>query len=170
MASCAYCNTAILFGGTKQGDLRYCNAECQQQGMLVGVADQIPKKDVDRIVMQVHSGACPRCNGPGPVDVHTSYRVWSAVALTSWSSRPAICCRSCAVKKTLGDTAFCAVLGWWGFPFGLLVTPVQIGRNLFALVKGQEPTSPTPALDKMVRLQLASSLVAQHQGKETGTE
>ncbi len=163
MASCAYCNTSILFGGKRLGDLRFCNAECQQRGGLAIVASEIPDSEVSRYVMQVHNGSCPLCNGQGPVDVHTSYRVWSALVLTQWSSRPSICCRSCGIKKTLGDTAFSAVLGWWGLPWGLLMTPVQIIRNVFSLVRGPDPTTPTPALHRLVRLRLALSLAAQRQ-------
>ena len=160
MASCAYCNTTILFGGKKQGELRFCNAECQQRGFLANVAGQIPEQEVSRYMAQVHQGNCPRCKGQGPVDVHTSYRVWSALLLTSWSSRPAICCRGCGIKKTLGDTVFSAVLGWWGFPWGLVMTPVQVVRNMTSLLKAPDPTRPTPALQQMVRLQLASAIVA----------
>lgn len=28
MAKCGYCGTTILFGGKKDGDLRFCNDEC----------------------------------------------------------------------------------------------------------------------------------------------
>ena len=163
MAACAYCNTTILFGGKKQGDLRFCNAECQQKGTLAAVASQIPEQEVGPYVMQVHQGTCPRCHGQGPVDVHTSYRVWSALLFTSWSSRPAVCCRSCGIKKTLGDTLFSATLGWWGLPWGLLMTPVQVVRNLFTLFRAPNPAHPTPALKQLIRLQMASALAANRQ-------
>jgi hypothetical protein len=42
MARCAYCNTVILFGGVKDGDLRFCNETCHQQGQFLLVADQVP--------------------------------------------------------------------------------------------------------------------------------
>jgi len=163
MASCAYCNTTILFGGKKQGDLRFCNAECEQRGFLMSLANQIPQRDVDGYVARVHSGNCPACDGQGPVDVHTSYRVWSALLMTSWSSRPAISCQGCGSKRKIGDAVFSVLLGWWGFPWGLLVTPLQIGRNILGFFQTPDPATPSPALEKMLRLQLAAQVVQDRQ-------
>lgn len=41
MASCAYCNTRILFGGKRDGDRRYCNEKCLHQGLLSDAASQL---------------------------------------------------------------------------------------------------------------------------------
>ena len=156
MARCGYCNTFILIGGTKDGDLRFCNAECAARGALKRVADQLPQESVRQFIRSVHEGKCPRCQGPGPVDVHTSYRVWSALVLTSWSSRPAVTCGSCGTKSKLGNLVYCLFLGWWGLPFGVLITPVQIGRNLVALFTGPDPSTPSPKLENILRLHLAA--------------
>jgi hypothetical protein len=93
------------------------------------------------------------------VDVHTSYRVWSALVLTQWQSRPLVSCKSCGTKQKLGDTAFSLVLRWWGFPCGILMTPVQLGKNIFALMKTPDPGSPSPALEKILRLHLAAQVI-----------
>jgi hypothetical protein len=45
-------------------------------------------------VEEVHRSNCPRCSGPGPLDVYKAHQVWSALVLTSWSSRPALSCKS----------------------------------------------------------------------------
>lgn len=158
MASCAYCNTTILFGGRGNGGLRFCNATCEQKDALAAVASQLPASDVAAYIAQVHRGNCPKCSGPGPVDVHTSYRVWSALILTSWASRPLLGCRKCGMKQKLGDTAFSAILGWWGLPWGIIMTPVQIVRNLFSLAAPPDPSAPSPALEKILRLHLAEQL------------
>jgi hypothetical protein len=159
MASCAYCNTTILFGGKRNGDLRFCNEKCEQRGSLSLVANRLSSTDVASYIGRVHQGRCPECSGPGPVDVHTSYRVWSALVLTQWSSRPLVGCKPCGTKQKLGDTAFSLFLGWWGFPWGILITPVQLGRNVFALLKAPDPTSPSPTLEKILRLQLAAQIM-----------
>lgn len=159
MASCAYCSTTILFGGKRNGDLRFCNDKCEQKGALALIADQLSPADVASYIGSVHRGSCPECSGPGPVDVHTSYRVWSALLLTQWSSRPLVSCSRCGTKQKLGDTAFSLFLGWWGFPWGILMTPVQLGRNIFALLKGPDPASPSPALEKILRLHLAAQTI-----------
>jgi hypothetical protein len=92
------------------------------------------------------------------VDVHVSYRVWSAAIVTSWSSRPAVSCGGCGTKRKLGDALFSLVLGWWGLPWGVVITPVQIVRNLVGLARKPAPGQPSPALENMVRLNMAQSL------------
>jgi hypothetical protein len=104
----------------------------------------------------MHQGACPKCKGPGPVDVHTSYWVWSALALTRWGTQQQITCRGCAMKRQVGNLALSGILGWWGFPHGLLLTPVQLWRNARALVVPPDPSQPSPRLVQMARLQLAA--------------
>lgn len=162
MASCAYCNTTILVGGKRKGDLRFCNEKCEQKGALALVAKELPQADVGAYIGRVHRGMCPECAGPGPVDVHTSYRVWSALVLTQWSSRPLVGCKSCGTRQKLTDAVFSLVLGWWGFPWGLLMTPVQLGRNVWALLKTPDPSGPSPALEKILRLHLAEQVMQQH--------
>jgi hypothetical protein len=158
MASCAYCNSMILFGGRKQGDLRFCDAKCEQRGVLALVANQLPADAVAKHLGEVHGGSCPKCGGDGPVDVHTSYKVWSALVMTQWSSNPSVCCRSCGTKQRIVDTLSSALLGWWGFPWGILMTPVQVGRNVVGFFGGPDPAEPSAALEKIVRLQLAGHL------------
>ena len=159
MARCAYCNTVILFGGVKDGDLRFCNETCHQQGQFLLVADQVPEELVAEQVAAVHEGPCPKCGGTGPVDVHTSYLVWSALVLTTWKSSPQVCCRGCGIKAKVWDTVLSGVFGWWGFPWGLVFTPVQIGRNIWGLLSSPDPTTPSDQLVKNVRLGLAAHAV-----------
>ena len=163
MAKCAYCNSTILFGGKKHGEFRFCNDECYQQGALLLVANKIPEEIIQREAYEIHLGRCPKCRGPGPVDVHTSYRVWSAVVLTSWSSRPQVCCRSCGLKSKLGDSLFSLLLGWWGIPYGVIFTPVQVGRNIIGVFSTVDALKPSPQLETMVRLHLANQLVKLNQ-------
>ena len=158
MAKCSYCGSTIVFGGKQDGDLRFCNATCQEQGAFIRLARQLPADLVQEAVRSTHAGSCPKCQGRGPVDVHTSYRVWSALLLTSWSSRPQVCCSSCGRKAKLGDACFCLLLGWWGFPWGLIFTPVQLYRNLVGLATGPDPRSPSDELQSMVSIHLAASL------------
>lgn len=103
MAKCAYCGTYILFGGERDGSRRYCNAKCRQAGFMVVVADHVPPEDLAEQLSLWHNSNCPKCGGTGPVDVHTSHRIWSALFMTSWSSRPEVCCRRCGIRAKLGD-------------------------------------------------------------------
>ncbi len=158
MASCSACGTTILFGGKRLGDLRFCSDKCLARGRHLAVAGQIPDAVVADLARRVHSGPCPKCNGPGPVDVYNAYSIWSALYLTSWKTEPNVACRSCGSKAQVRALLSSLVLGWWGFPWGFLMTPVQIGRNIAALRRRANPAEPSAELLRVARLTLASRL------------
>jgi hypothetical protein len=160
MARCDHCGTIILFGAVKRGDLRFCNAACSSFTDQDRASEAVSDQEIEDQAWELHDGDCPICGGPGPVDIRVSHRVYSAIAWTSWSSRPELCCESCGRKKFLRDGAFSFLLGWWGFPFGLVVTPVQVLRNVGGLMgRGQpDPDEPSEALRSLVRLRIAAGL------------
>lgn len=166
MARCAQCNTLILFGGVREGDARYCNDKCRQQGALVQLSRELPDPEIAAAVSRVHQGTCPKCGGAGPVDVSRAYKVWSALVMTSWSSDGEICCRPCGRKRQLGAFVSSTLLGWWGFPWGLVMTPVQMVRNLTALSRGYDPLQPSAELEDAVRMHVALRLVEEHQQQQ----
>ena len=156
MARCNYCGSMILFGATRDGQYAYCNATCAEKGVRAAASREVPEDAVRAEVKRIHGGACPKCGGAGPVDVQTSYRVWSAIYVTNWSSRPQIACRGCGTKARLGDIFYCLFLGWWGVPWGFILTPVQIVRNIAGLFGGSSP-APSKQLAGLVRLQMAAA-------------
>jgi hypothetical protein len=149
MPSCDYCKSFHLFG-KKDASGNYCNDKCMLEARLKSAANSLPPGYIEQRIAEIHQGNCPRCMGPGPVDIHTSHEVWSAVVLTSWKSLPALSCKSCGVKRQLGGMAFCGFLGWWGFPFGLIITPVQLIRNFIGMVGGPNPNQPSSLLTAAV--------------------
>ena len=157
---CAYCDTRILFGGRHYGQFHFCNEACRQAGIRLTVSRQIPDGVVQERVWSVFKGRCPRCGGTGPVDVHTSHRVYSALVVTSWSNRVAVVCVPCGRRAKLSDAVLSLVLGWWGVPWGFIMTPIQIGRNVAGLLRHPDVTRPSGRLDRMVRLSLAEELLA----------
>ena len=169
MAKCEYCGSMIIMGGVKEGNFRFCNEECHRKGFLTQVGQAISPAIVQDLVQKVHMGLCPKCQGAGPVDVHTSHLVWSAVIMTVWSSKPLICCRSCGIKAQAKNMILSAMLGWWGFPWGVIATPIQIVRNIAGMIKSPDPSTPSPQLEKMLRITLATqAMVPQLQeGKKT---
>jgi hypothetical protein len=118
------------------------------------------------MVSEVHMAACPVCFGRGPIDVHKTHKIWSLVLLTSWNSFFHVCCRSCGIKKQLGALVFSGLLGWWGFPWGLIMTPIQIARNLGAMMKKTDPYRPSEELQEAVRFDLALQVLAQQAQQE----
>jgi hypothetical protein len=162
MAKCNYCGTTILLGGKTDANGRFCNATCQGRGGLLALSRKIPETRVQEEIWKVHQGACPKCNGSGPVDVYTSHKVWAALVLTQWSSTPQVSCRACGVKSQIGGTLFSLVLGWWAV-HGLLMTPVQIGRNIAGMVSPPDATKPSPKLENVIRMTMAARAVEQSQ-------
>jgi hypothetical protein len=64
------------------------------------------------------------------------------------------------VKDQIFSTLGSAVIGWWGFPWGLFMTPVQIFRNIAALCSTPD-SRPSPLLRKLISINIASHLLAQ---------
>jgi hypothetical protein len=95
----------------------------------------------------------------GPIDVHKVHKVWSAIFLTTWNSSQQVCCRSCATKSQLGGVLFSLLLGWWGFPWGLILTPVQITRNIVGMCAGPDPSHPSAELRKLVQVTLGAKMI-----------
>jgi hypothetical protein len=153
MANCSYCDSFIVFGGKTDATGRYCNEKCRRAGNLVALSAQVPRQELDRMLDEIYRGNCPRCGGLGPIDVHKAHQVWSALVLTSWSSKPELSCKPCATKRQLGATLFSGVCGWWGLPWGLVLTPIQVTRNIVEMVSGPKHGVPSPLLQKFVRVQ-----------------
>ena len=61
---------------------------------------------------------------------------------------------------------FCLFLGWWGFPWGLVLTPVQIARNILGITSGPDPAVPSLALRKIVQVHLGAKLIEANRQKE----
>lgn len=154
MASCDNCGTTIIFGGQKDGNYRFCSAKCHEAGRVLGMADQIPERTVSDQARRIFNGNCPKCKGQGPIDVRMSHSVWSAIITTSWRSTPHVVCRPCGRKSQAVDALSSLLLGWWGLPWGLIMTPVQIAKNVGGMM-GSEVTAPSAQLHQQVRLWLA---------------
>lgn len=157
MAKCSFCNKWII-GGVRDGEHRYCDNTCLSNGRLHDLALQIPDDAVTGEVLRIHQGNCPCCGRRGPVDVHESHYVWSALLMTSWKSTKRVSCASCGKKENLKGFFISLFAGWWGFPWGLVMTPVMIIRNLWTLFSHQDALRPSTELVKLVRLDMARTL------------
>jgi hypothetical protein len=158
MPKCSYCNSTIIIGGVRDGEHRFCNKKCRQEGALLSVAQQVPSEEVQKRTLAVHQGPCPKCQRGGPVDVHTAHSVLSALVVTTWKSSPQVSCESCGKKAKITAAVSSFFLGWWGFPWGLILTPVQVTRNLWGLARGQPSLAPSAQLERIVRLGMAAEL------------
>ena len=165
MAKCASCGSTIVIGGKKQGKLRFCNDECLQLEVFLSALNHVPDDLLEKQIRAVHKGNCPKCHGPGPVDVHTSHQVWSLLVLTSSKSNPQISCRKCGIKAKIRDGVLSLFVGWWGLPWGPIMTPIQVIRNIVGIFHSPDPTNPSWELETMVELEISGKVMqAQAQG------
>lgn len=160
MAKCGYCGSTILMGGVRSGDQRFCNSRCSQNARVLSVTQNIPTDVLERKIEEVWRGNCPKCKGLGPVDVHKVHEVWSILVLTRWTTKTQVSCHSCAIKRQLGGVAFSFFFGWWGFPWGLVLTPVQITRNIMGMSRGPDSAQPSDGLRKLVLVNLGANMLA----------
>jgi hypothetical protein len=160
MATCDNCGTTILFGGVREGNYRFCKKACRDNAYgLIATAAGLSDDLVAEQARKLHESSCPKCGGRGPVDMHSAHAVWSALVLTRWTSKSELSCQSCGTKAKWKALLSSSALGWWGFPWGLLVTPVQILRNISGFFKVPDPGKPSDQLLKLVRRQLSANVV-----------
>lgn len=168
MGTCATCGSTILFGATKYAGMTFCNARCANAaGEIAAVRQAIPPDVLAQRIAEIHDGPCPKCNQDRLVDLYPAHFVWSVIVLTRYTSTSELSCRSCARKRQAMHALGSFFLGWWGFPFGLIITPIQVGRNLFAMFK-PESANPSAQLASAVQGMLGQQLIAAGFRPETG--
>ena len=150
MRTCETCGTRVYLGRA-----RFCSEECRTTGFDATIAQRIPPQVAMDRALAIHAGQCPCCSGPGPVDLHFSYRGWSALFVSAWESRSRISCRRCGARQQLQAIIYTLLLGWWSIP-GILMTIVQVSRNLAALSHPPDPSIPTRGFVARVRVQLGA--------------
>ena len=142
MKRCTHCRTLILFGGIRDGENRYCKQACYEAHVRTQAMEAThqafdadpelyegEQQTIEDALDQLHQGDCPICKREGPIDIHFSFFVYSFGVATVYKATPNLCCRRCARSRQLGGLFGSALFGWWGFPFGLLITPVYLGKN-----------------------------------------
>lgn len=154
--ACPSCGTTVLFGGVKEGKKRYCSKQCHSDDVVFRLAETIPADQVDALAAEIHSGDCPKCGSDGPVDVHRSYSIYSLIYISSWRTKEHVVCKKCATKKQVTGLISSFFLGWWGVPFGLLMTPVMLVSNIAALFKNPGLNGPSEALRQSASVILAN--------------
>ncbi len=157
--ACANCGCSILFGGIKVGIRKYCSKICSEKDEVGRASDSISEDEIQQFAEELRFCPCPKCDKNEPVEIHKSYSVYSIIIYTSWKEHDNLVCKSCARKQQSIHLMSSALLGWWGLPFGIIVTPIIIIMNGVALLTNPENNSPTKALKKRAKLILAYYLV-----------
>jgi hypothetical protein len=153
MATCDCCGTYYTFGGLRTGRYAFCNGTCQSHGSVLVALDEMPPQYVADYIDTAHRSDCPSCGRPGPVDLRRSHWAWSAIIVTRWGTDQRIECAPCGRLRQARAMALLLLVGWWGVPFGLVLTPVQLVRNVIALM--QSSKQPSADFARLMRLELA---------------
>ena len=148
---CPTCGLSVLWGGVKHNGKKYCSQKCFEEDAVNRIAETIPENEVENRVNEIHSGVCPLCGESGPIDVHKSYFIYSIILFTSYRTNLHLSCRSCARKEQLKYLFISALAGWWGIPFGILITPIMLLMGLVSLFITPNPGNPSKALVLMTR-------------------
>jgi len=126
--------------------------QMQVRRLPPAMANLVPADLLEREVEAVYRANCPKCNLPRPVDLHKFHEVLSFVVLTRWTTKQQLSCFSCARKRQVGAIALSLVAGWWGFPFGLILTPVQVTRNIIEMCSQRPTSQPSANLRRVIRV------------------
>ncbi len=157
MAVCDYCSKRFGLFGVHDNGYSFCSANCRDRAwQLLKSLDGVSPQEIQSYIDRARGGPCTRCGGPGPVDLYQSYRVYSFVVLTRWSTHTHFVCRACARKEQMKSLGLSALFGWWGIPVGLILTPVQIVRN----IAGMAGAGDQQRLQNILKLNLARQITA----------
>lgn len=155
---CACCGTGIAFGGRQVAGRDFCSDRCARHAWAVHAAQHVSLDEARSLAARIHAGPCPHCRARAPVDLHVGHRIWSALAVSCWQSVSQVCCRACGRRHLRRSLLISALFGWWG-PRGLLMTPVQLLRNLRALslplLRPSDAHAVSPRLVRHARMVLA---------------
>ena len=167
MRECKTCKSVFLFGGKEFDGKRYCSNECLNEARRKAEESRVPEEDVDDFAQSMRQDVCPLCQKRRGIEVHKSYDVLSFIILTRSKTNVHLCCRTCALKKQTVDFLGTLLLGWWGFPWGLIMTPIQLIRNICAMAFPPGKNGPSAELRNMARLGLAQQRL---ENQETRSE
>jgi hypothetical protein len=156
MPQCDYCGEGFRLFGMNRGRYRFCGGLCYERGAVLERLDQIAPAAVDAYIENTRTGQCPTCNRSARLNIYESHQVYSVLVYTRWSTEFHYCCQLCGRKRQREDLVTSLLVGWWGVPFGLIITPIQVLRNVMAMSRLSDETS--PRLARSARLQLAERL------------
>lgn len=164
MSTCATCSKWIMFGGKRVESRRYCSKKCMAADEYGRLAASIPAAEIEQLATKLRSTHCSSCGSHEPVDVFPSYFVYSAILWTSWRKKRNLSCRSCGRKQQVKELAASLLLGWWGIPFGLIVTPIIVMANVVGMIRNPMARPPGKDLKEYAKLVAAHELWKEQHG------
>jgi hypothetical protein len=124
--------------GLRPEALELLKAEIKSRGLDEGIIrgievqlNDIDDSQLNNYVTLVRNQACPTCGDQSQqLNAALSSTVISAIIFTHYKKAFSIGCPSCLKKANQKATLKTALLGWWGFPWGLIRTPRALVYNI----------------------------------------
>jgi hypothetical protein len=156
---CDCCGKSAAISAIRDEGQKFCSVDCLELARSLEAATQLTEQEIRDRALAIKTGPCPRCKGRrSAVELHKRYWIWSAILVTRWGQDSRILCGQCAARSSLWAVAECLVLGWWGFPHGVLRTPVQAFRNIREAMGGSVGPEPSLALLYATKLLMGKDL------------
>lgn len=163
---CDYCDSSAIISYIINDGQRFCSTACLENARLMELSEDIPSEEIINFAYDLKNGECPDCHrNDSKIETRKHYRVWSAVIITSSTKQTHVCCKSCGRKINFESIMFCLVFGWWGIPWGILITPVQIILNIAEIFNAADDKIPSDDLVQRARIGLAATLAKKMGGK-----
>ena len=126
--------------GLKPGVIEIIEKEIAKRNLnpdlLAGIIAQnktYTSEEIEQYAQLLSNLPCPVCDSnQQKLNGTVAHTVKSFLIFTTSERKPTIACPDCLDQVNDKAAWSTALLGWWGFPWGLLKTPVYIYRNFKA--------------------------------------
>src|SRR4051794_39338295 len=103
MSRCNWCGQSFYFSGRTIEGVEFCSQLCANDWTANQLIESLGQDEFDEIVRERRSGSCPKCAGPGPVDVRQSRRVLSFFYAAVSEPRRHVGCDACTRRGVRND-------------------------------------------------------------------
>ncbi|MBI3713798.1 MAG: hypothetical protein HY253_12680 [Burkholderiales bacterium] len=157
-SECDYCSNSARYKPTFDSGQRFCSKKCLHAARISEAAVDLTKTEIEQMAEKIRSGVCPVCNEiSSPVEVRFHHTVTSFIVLTRYTKRSSVCCVNCGRKENWKAFVSTFLLGWWGFPWGVFMTPTYLIANLGEMFEGRKVGEPSEDLLREAKFRLAMS-------------
>lgn len=153
---CDYCGNSAKYMPIFDAGQRFCSKKCLHAARVSESAVDLSKVEIEQEASKIRSGACPECNQKkSPVEMRFYHMVISYIVLTRYTRKSRLCCARCGRKRNREAMLATALLGWWGFPWGVFMTPTYLIANLGEMFEKRKSDDPSEDLIREAKYRLA---------------
>ncbi len=117
--------------------VEYVKEEITKRGLdsrLTEVVDnqlrELSNEEIEQYIQTIQSLPCPKCTLQFErLNASLIHKIRSFIFMTNYESKIYIACDTCISKEKNKQLLLNSLLGWWGFPWGLIKTPVFITKH-----------------------------------------